>query len=66
MLPSGKTPQAVVTELRRRVEVEQRPVSEFARDIRQNPEAFGPLNGSRSFFGREDAARRSARRRNAP
>ncbi|WP_181149626.1 BID domain-containing protein [Ensifer aridi] len=53
-------PQAVMAEICRRNEVEQRPVSDFAHDIRQNPEALGSLNGSRSLFGREDVAREKA------
>ncbi|MCA1494496.1 BID domain-containing protein [Ensifer sp. NBAIM29] len=32
----------------------------MAQDIRQNPEALGALNGIRSLFGREDAAREKA------
>lgn len=53
-------PQAVLAELRNRIEVERRPVSEFAQEMRTNPEAFGSLHGNRSLFGRDDAAREKA------
>lgn len=53
-------PQAVLAELRNRIDVERRPVSEFAQDLRANPEAFGSLHGNRSLFGRDDAAREKA------
>lgn len=55
-----QNPQAVLAELQQRIEVDQRPVSDFAQEIRNNPESIGELNGSRSIFGRDDATRENA------
>ena len=55
-----QNPQAVLAELQQRIEVDQRPVSDFAQEIRNNPESIGELNGSRSIFGRDDATRVNA------
>lgn len=53
-------PQAVLAELQRRIEVERRPVSEFAQEIRNSPQSLGELHGTKNLFGRADAAREKA------
>ncbi|RCS21488.1 hypothetical protein DUT91_23730 [Phyllobacterium salinisoli] len=39
-------PQAVLAELRNRVDVQQTPVSAFASDMRTKPDSFGELHGA--------------------
>lgn len=53
-------PQAVLAELQRRIEIERRPVSEFAQEIRNSPQSLGELHGTKNLFGRADAAREKA------
>jgi cell filamentation protein len=55
-----QNPQAVLAELQQRIEVEQRPVADFAQEIRNNPESIGELKGSRNIIGRDDATRQNA------
>lgn len=55
-----QNPQAVLDELQNRIEVERRPVADFAQEIRNNPESLGELKGSRSVFGRNDQVRENA------
>ncbi|RUV04210.1 MULTISPECIES: Ti-type conjugative transfer relaxase TraA [unclassified Mesorhizobium] len=53
-------PEAMLSTMRTRIDLEHIPVPQFAQAIREDPASLGDLNGSRNFFGRNDSAREKA------